>query len=127
MNRRAVEAQNHSPRSRPSHATFRNTSAEFFDPNAMQLHTACSIVFFRPASLTTSPDGANFARSASIASAAPACRVSIRAIFSAICSFYLRPLSRDVPAAIIAPDARSAKPSFSPETGSKKTHEHAAN
>jgi hypothetical protein len=31
------------------YATFLNTSAEFFDPNAMQLHTACSIACFRPA------------------------------------------------------------------------------
>ena len=29
-------------------ATLRSTSAEFFDPNAMQLHTACSITAFRP-------------------------------------------------------------------------------
>ena len=35
-----------------SHAQFLNTSAEFFDPNAMQLHTACSIAFFRPTSGT---------------------------------------------------------------------------
>lgn len=27
---------------------FRSTSAEFFDPNAMQLHTACCTVFFLP-------------------------------------------------------------------------------
>src|SRR5277367_5700997 len=27
------------------YAQFLNTSAEFFDPNAMQLHTACSTVF----------------------------------------------------------------------------------
>jgi hypothetical protein len=26
-----------------------STRAEFFDPNAMQLHTACSTVFFLPA------------------------------------------------------------------------------
>jgi hypothetical protein len=29
-----------------------NTSAEFFDPNAMQLHTACSICFLLPGSGT---------------------------------------------------------------------------
>ena len=34
------------------YATFLNTSAEFFDPNAMQLHTACSIAFLRPTSGT---------------------------------------------------------------------------
>ena len=28
---------------------FLSTTAEFFDPNAMQLHTACSISFFLPA------------------------------------------------------------------------------
>ena len=33
-------------------AQFRNTRAEFFDPNAMQLHTACSTGFFRPTSGT---------------------------------------------------------------------------
>jgi hypothetical protein len=31
---------------------FLSTKAEFFDPNAMQLHTACSTTFFRPASGT---------------------------------------------------------------------------
>jgi len=29
-----------------------STNAEFFDPKAMQLHTACSIFFFLPASGT---------------------------------------------------------------------------
>src|ERR1700719_1527404 len=32
--------------------TFLSTRAEFFDPKAMQLHTACSICFFLPASGT---------------------------------------------------------------------------
>jgi len=35
-----------------SYTTFLSTSAEFFEPNAMQLHTACSIVFFLPGSGT---------------------------------------------------------------------------
>ena len=33
-------------------APFLNTTAEFFDPNAMQLQTACSIFFFLPGSGT---------------------------------------------------------------------------
>ena len=33
-------------------AQFLNTKAEFFDPKAMQLHTACSTDFFRPTSGT---------------------------------------------------------------------------
>jgi hypothetical protein len=32
--------------------TLRSTSAEFFDPKAMQLHTAYSMATFRPASGT---------------------------------------------------------------------------
>jgi hypothetical protein len=36
----------------PGHAKFLNTSAEFFEPNAMQLHTACSMAFLRPISGT---------------------------------------------------------------------------
>ena len=39
-------------RGRFNYADFLSTSAEFFDPNAMQLQTACSISFFRPASAT---------------------------------------------------------------------------
>ena len=35
-----------------NYAQFLNTRAEFFDPNAMQLQTACSIACFRPASGT---------------------------------------------------------------------------
>jgi hypothetical protein len=34
------------------YAIILSTSAEFFDPNAMQLHTACSMVFFLPTSGT---------------------------------------------------------------------------
>ncbi len=34
------------------YAVFLKTKAEFFDPNAMQLHTACSIAFLRPAAGT---------------------------------------------------------------------------
>lgn len=32
-----------------TYAAFRSTSAEFFEPNAMQLHTACSMAAVRPA------------------------------------------------------------------------------
>ena len=35
-----------------TYATFLSTNAEFFDPNAMQLHTACSMAFFLPTSGT---------------------------------------------------------------------------
>jgi len=38
--------------SHTTYATFLSTSAEFFDPNAMQLHTACSMVLFLPAAGT---------------------------------------------------------------------------
>ena len=31
---------------------FLSTNAEFFDPNAMQLQTACAIIFFIPATGT---------------------------------------------------------------------------
>jgi hypothetical protein len=41
-----------SRRLRRIHPRFFRTSAEFFDPNAMQLHTACSISTRRPASGT---------------------------------------------------------------------------
>jgi hypothetical protein len=40
------------PEIRSRQAAFLSTSAEFFDPNAMQLHTACSIIFFLPATGT---------------------------------------------------------------------------
>ena len=39
------------PEGRP-YTAFLSTSAEFFDPNAMQLHTACSILFVLPGSGT---------------------------------------------------------------------------
>ena len=35
-----------------TYATFLSTNAEFFDPNAMQLQTACSIVLILPAAGT---------------------------------------------------------------------------
>lgn len=31
-----------------TYATFLSTKAEFLEPNAIQLHTACSIFFLRP-------------------------------------------------------------------------------
>lgn len=37
---------------RSRYADFLSTSAEFFEPKAMQLHTACSIIFFLPVSGT---------------------------------------------------------------------------